>query len=175
MRNVYPAWLYALIVVVVLGAGLYALPNLFPEDPSVQIGNPVTGEVDANIRELMGTILGAQGVTPKQMEQQEGGQVLLRFDTTDEQARAADILRNALDDNHTVALNLAPATPNWLRAINGQPMSLGLDLRGGCTSCSRSTWMPSLVLRWSAMPTSCAAGSATSASPSIPSREAPAT
>ncbi len=131
MRNVYPAWLYALIVVVVLGAGLYALPNLFPEDPSVQIGNPVTGEVDANIRELMGTILGAQGVTPKQMEQQEGGQVLLRFDTTDEQARAADILRNALDDNHTVALNLAPATPNWLRAINGQPMSLGLDLRGG--------------------------------------------
>ncbi|AKJ94876.1 MULTISPECIES: protein translocase subunit SecD [Thioalkalivibrio] len=131
MRNSYPAWLYALIVVVVLGAGLYAAPNLFPEDPSVQIGNPVTGEIDGNIRDLMGTILGAQGVTPKQVEEQDDGQLLLRFETSDEQSLAAEILRNALDDNHTVALNLAPATPNWLRAINGQPMALGLDLRGG--------------------------------------------
>ncbi|MGM0552917.1 MAG: protein translocase subunit SecD [Pseudomonadota bacterium] len=131
MRNSYPAWLYALIVVVALGMGLYAAPNLFPEDPSVQVGDPMSGEVDQNIRDLMDTILEAQGVTPKQVEQQEDGQVLLRFDTTDEQALAADILRNALDDTHTVALNLAPATPNWLRAINGQPMSLGLDLRGG--------------------------------------------
>ncbi|WP_018949636.1 protein translocase subunit SecD [Thioalkalivibrio sp. ALMg11] len=131
MRNSYPAWLYALIVVVVLGAGLYALPNLFPEDPSVQIGNPVTGEIDENIRDLMGTILGAQGVTPKQVDEQDDGQLLLRFETSDEQSLAAEILRNALDDNHTVALNLAPATPNWLRAINGQPMALGLDLRGG--------------------------------------------
>ncbi|WP_018872436.1 protein translocase subunit SecD [Thioalkalivibrio sp. ALJ16] len=131
MRNSYPAWLYALIVVVILGAGLYALPNLFPEDPSVQIGNPTTGEIDENIRELMGTILGAQGVTPMQVEEQDDGQILLRFETTDDQSRAAEILRNALDSNHTVALNLAPATPNWLRAINGQPMALGLDLRGG--------------------------------------------
>ncbi len=131
MRNSYPAWLYALIIVVVLGMGLYAAPNLFPEDPSVQVGDPMTGEVDQNIRDLMDTILSAQGVTPKQVEEQEDGQVLLRFETSDDQARAADILRNALDDTHTVALNLAPATPNWLRAINGQPMALGLDLRGG--------------------------------------------
>ncbi|WP_018868664.1 MULTISPECIES: protein translocase subunit SecD [unclassified Thioalkalivibrio] len=131
MRNSFPAWLYALIVVVILGAGLYAAPNLFPEDPSVQIGNPTTGEIDQNIRELMGTILGAQGVTPHTLEEQDDGQILLRFETTDEQSTAAEILRNALDDNHTVALNMAPATPRWLRAINGQPMALGLDLRGG--------------------------------------------
>ena len=131
MRNVFPAWLYALIVVVVMGAGLYAAPNLFPEDPSVQVANPVTGEVDENIRDLMGTILGAQGVSPQAVEELDDGRLLLRFATDDDQSLAAEILRNALDDDHTVALSLAPATPNWLRAINGQPMALGLDLRGG--------------------------------------------
>ncbi|WP_019570783.1 protein translocase subunit SecD [Thioalkalivibrio sp. ALE11] len=130
MRNSYPVWVYALIVVVVTIGLLYAAPNLFPEDPSVQIDNPMAGEVEENMEGVIGTVLGAQGLTPMRAERRDG-QLLLRFETADQQARAAEILRNSLDDNHTVALNMAPATPDWLRAINGQPMSLGLDLRGG--------------------------------------------
>ena len=75
-------------------------------------------------------ILSAQGLEARQVEEREG-QLLLRFDSADHQLRSADVLRGALDDDHVVALNLAPATPQWLRAVNGRPMSLGLDLRGG--------------------------------------------
>jgi len=130
MRNAYPVWVYALIVLVILGGSLYALPNVFPEDPAVQVQNSRTGAVDDAVRSIIDVILGAQGLAPKQIDEREG-QLLLRFDSADHQLRAADVLRGALDDDHVVALNLAPATPEWLRALNGRPMSLGLDLRGG--------------------------------------------
>lgn len=130
MRNSYPVWVYALIVVTILVGGLYALPNIYPEDPAVQVSNARTGAVDASVQSIIGVILSAQGIGPRQVDEREG-QLLLRFDSADHQLRAADVLRGALDDDHVVALNLAPATPEWLRAINGRPMSLGLDLRGG--------------------------------------------
>ncbi len=130
MRNAYPVWVYALIVLVILGGGLYALPNVFPEDPAVQVQNSRTGAVDDSVTSIIGVILDAQGLAPRQVDEREG-QLLLRFDSADHQLRAADVLRGSLDDDHVVALNLAPATPEWLRALNGRPMSLGLDLRGG--------------------------------------------
>jgi preprotein translocase subunit SecD len=130
MRNAYPVWVYALILLVILGGGLYALPNVFPEDPAVQVQNSRTGAVDGSVTSIIGVILDAQGLAPKQVDEREG-QLLLRFDSADHQLRAADVLRGSLDDDHVVALNLAPATPEWLRALNGRPMSLGLDLRGG--------------------------------------------
>ena len=130
MRNAYPVWVYALIAVAILTGGLYALPNIFPEDPAVQVSNARTGEVDPAVASIIDVILGAQGLEARQMDEREG-QLLLRYDSADHQLRAADVLRGALDDDHVVALNLAPATPQWLRAINGRPMSLGLDLRGG--------------------------------------------
>ena len=130
MRNAYPVWVYALIVLVVLGGGLYALPNVFPEDPAVQVQNSRTGAVDDAVTSIIGVILDAQGLAPRQVDEREG-QLLLRFDSAEHQLRAADVLRGSLDDDHVVALNLAPATPEWLRALNGRPMSLGLDLRGG--------------------------------------------
>ena len=130
MRNAYPVWVYALIAVAILAGGLYALPNIFPEDPAVQVSNARTGEVDPAVASIIDVILGAQGLEARQVEEREG-QLLLRYDSADHQLRAADVLRGALDDDHVVALNLAPATPQWLRTINGRPMSLGLDLRGG--------------------------------------------
>lgn len=130
MRNSYPLWVYLLIVFVVLGGSLYALPNVFPEDPAVQVSNSRTGAMDASVVSVIDVILGAQGLEPKGTEDRDG-QLLLRFDSAEQQLRAADILRGALDTDHVVALNLAPATPNWLRTLNGRPMSLGLDLRGG--------------------------------------------
>jgi preprotein translocase subunit SecD len=130
MRNAYPVWVYALIAVAILAGGLYALPNIFPEDPAVQVSNTRTGEVDPAVASIIDVILSAQGLEARQVEEREG-QLLLRYDSADHQLRSADVLRGALDDDHVVALNLAPATPQWLRAVNGRPMSLGLDLRGG--------------------------------------------
>ncbi len=130
MRNAYPVWVYALIAVAILAGGLYALPNIFPEDPAVQVSNARTGEVEPAVASIIDVILSAQGLEARQVEEREG-QLLLRFDSADHQLRSADVLRGALDDDHVVALNLAPATPQWLRAVNGRPMSLGLDLRGG--------------------------------------------
>jgi preprotein translocase subunit SecD len=130
MRNSYPVWVYALIVLAILVGGLYAFPNIYPEDPAVQISNSRTGEVEPEVTSIIDVILAAQGIGPRQVEEREG-QLLLRFDSADHQLRAADVLRGALDVDHVVALNMAPATPEWLRSINGRPMSLGLDLRGG--------------------------------------------
>jgi preprotein translocase subunit SecD len=130
MRNTYPNWVYLLILLTVLLGGLYALPNLYPEDPAVQISNTRTGQVDASVQSLVEIILGAQDLEPASTEAQ-GGQWLLRFANAEQQLRAADVLRNSLDTDHVVALNLAAATPHWLRNLNGKPMSLGLDLRGG--------------------------------------------
>ncbi len=130
MRNAYPVWVYALIALVVLVGGIYALPNVFPEDPAVQVSDTRTGQVDATVASVIDVILAAQGLQPRQVEQREG-QLLLRFDSSDQQLQAADVLRGSLGPDNVVALNLAPATPQWLRALNAQPMSLGLDLRGG--------------------------------------------
>ncbi|WP_006786199.1 protein translocase subunit SecD [Thiorhodospira sibirica] len=130
MINQYPLWKYLLIVIVIAVGVVYSLPNLFPEDPAVQISNPATGVVDDITRGQINAVLSGQGLNPKAVEF-DGTQSLLRFDNTEDQLQAADVLRTALGTSHVVALNLAPATPGWLRAINARPMSLGLDLRGG--------------------------------------------
>lgn len=118
-------------MVVAVGA-LYAMPNLYPEDPAVQISNTTTDEVDEATRRQVEAVLAGRGLNPKTGVEYDGQHVLLRFDSTDDQLQAADILRTALmGTQNVVALNLAPATPDWLRALNARPMSLGLDLRGG--------------------------------------------
>ncbi|OOG22280.1 protein-export membrane protein SecD [Thioalkalivibrio denitrificans] len=132
MLNQYPLWKYLLIVVVMLVGGLYALPNIYPEDPAVQISNSTLEDVDEASRRQVEAVLAARGLVPRTGLEYDGEQVLLRFDSTDDQLQAADLLRTALaGTNNVVALALAPATPDWLRAVNARPMSLGLDLRGG--------------------------------------------
>ncbi|EHQ52126.1 preprotein translocase subunit SecD [Ectothiorhodospira sp. PHS-1] len=128
--NQYPYWKYVLIVVVMLVGVIYSLPNLYPEDPVVQVANSATDVVDADTRLQIQAVLEGRGVDVKSTEF-DGAQFMLRFNSADDQLLAADILRTALPGNHVVGLNLAPATPGWLRAINARPMSLGLDLRGG--------------------------------------------
>ena len=74
--------------------------------------------------------LKALGVSLKAFEFKDG-HVLARFNNTDDQLKAADFLRDSMGNNYTVALNLAPTTPQWLRALHANAMYLGLDLRGG--------------------------------------------
>lgn len=128
--NQYPLWKYILIIVVILTGCLYALPNLYGDDPAVQIsalrGAPVDDESRANVEDL----LKGEGVTYKSFEMTERG-MLIRFNNTEDQLRAKDFINDRFGDNYIAALNLTPATPAWLASINAAPMYLGLDLRGG--------------------------------------------
>jgi preprotein translocase subunit SecD len=127
--NQYPLWKNLLIVVVLLVSAIYALPNLYPEDPAVQI-SPARAELDANLAPRVNTLLRTKGLEVKATEQ-DPETLLVRFKSTETQLEAADILKTDLGNRYIVALNLAPATPTWLRVLNAAPMNLGLDLRGG--------------------------------------------
>ena len=130
MMNRYPIWAYLALTAVILIGALYAIPNLYPEDPSVQISHD-SGSLPADLKQRVESILSLNDVEAKQIEVNQQQQLLLRFDNTESQLQAADELKSGLNSEHIVALNLAPAVPAWLQAVNASPMSLGLDLRGG--------------------------------------------
>lgn len=128
--NRYPLWKYVLLVAVIAAGCLYALPNLFGQDPALQISNAEGGVPAADVRERIRDRLSADGIRVQDSEMTDD-HLLLRLGSPDAQVRAADELALALGRDYTVALNLAPATPDWLRGLGAQPMYLGLDLRGG--------------------------------------------
>ncbi len=119
-----------MLVVVLLVGLLYALPNLYGEDPAVQItGARGVAASDQTLVQVQNT-LQKEKISAKSVALEEGA-ILARFDSTDTQLRAREALMSALGDQFVVALNLAPATPRWLTTISAEPMKLGLDLRGG--------------------------------------------
>ncbi|WP_133480136.1 protein translocase subunit SecD [Cognatilysobacter segetis] len=126
----YPRWKYALAVVLLLLSALYALPNVFPQDPSVQVTANRGGAIDAALRTRVTGLLAQAGVTPKEVEI-DNGNMLVRFKDPDQQVKAADVLRDPLGNDYVVALNLASTAPDWLANIGAKPMLLGLDLQGG--------------------------------------------
>ncbi len=128
--NRYPLWKYILIVVVVLVGLLYALPNLFPEDPSLQI-SPATHEpLTQADHDKVVSVLQEKGLAFKSSSFHPE-MVMVRFHDTETQLAAFDEVKSVLGSRYVVALNLAPATPGWLQDLNAKPMYLGLDLRGG--------------------------------------------
>ncbi|WP_312975281.1 protein translocase subunit SecD [Stutzerimonas nitrititolerans] len=133
MLNRFPLWKYLLILVVLAVACIYSAPNLYPDDPAVQITGATTS---LNVTEAdlsrAGAALEEAGIEVKETsldEQGRGG--LLRLEHQDDQLPAKDVIRRALGDAYVVALNLAPTTPDWLRNLGASPMKLGLDLSGG--------------------------------------------
>jgi preprotein translocase subunit SecD len=130
MINQYPLWKYLLILAVLVIGIFYALPNIYGNDPAVQI-SPVRGApVDATLETRVVERLGGFGIEPKRVEIGPRG-LLLRFADEETQLKAQDELAKELGRQYVVALNLAPATPAWLAKSNALPMYLGLDLRGG--------------------------------------------
>ncbi len=128
---VYGRSKYILALVVLLLSVLYSLPNLYPQDPSVQITANRGSVVDQAFRQRVEAVLKTAGVVPKNVELQSSGELLVRLATPDAQIRASDVLRQAVGNNYVVALNLASTVPNWLRSVGARPMLLGLDLQGG--------------------------------------------
>lgn len=127
----YSRWKYVVILAVVLLSALYALPNIFPQDPSVQISASRSAPIDDALKQRVSQALAQAGVKPKSVEKQ-GENLLVRTADADTQTKAYDALRGALGSSgYVVALNLASNVPSWLGAIGAKPMALGLDLQGG--------------------------------------------
>jgi len=128
--NRYPAWKYILLTVVVAFGIIYALPNLFGDDPAVQVSSSRGFELDPALQGVVEEVVDAEEIQVRSTEFTPD-RLMLRVNGSEEQLALADALREQLGDAYVVALNLAPATPGWLRALNASPMVLGLDLQGG--------------------------------------------
>ena len=132
MLQRYPFWKYLLIVVVLVVGTIYALPNLYPEEPAVQISGQ--GETQLTPQDLSRATqaLDQAGISVKQSDMSKDGRsALIRLTNISQQAKAKELVGKTLGDNYVAALSLADATPAWLRALGASPMTLGLDLRGG--------------------------------------------
>jgi len=128
--NQYPGWKYALILAALAVGVLYALPNLYGENPALQISSTRGLDLPLGLPASVEDALVVEKI-PFASSDQIGNRLLYRFNSAEDQLLAADAVKKKLGDNYVVALNLAPATPDWLRKIGGKPMTLGLDLQGG--------------------------------------------
>ena len=130
MLNRYPLWKNLMVIFLVAIGVLYALPNLYGEDPAVQISGTRGQEANSSVLSEVQTVLKENNLATKSIVL-ENGSILVRFNNTDNQLLAKDKITEKLGNNYSIALNLAPATPKWLSSIGGNPMKWGLDLRGG--------------------------------------------
>ena len=130
MLNRLPLWKNLLVALVVIVGFLYSAPNLYGEDPALQVSAARGAEVQASTLDSVKKVLEANGLKFKSALLDKG-QILVRYTNTDDQLKSKELVAQALGDQFIVALNLAPATPAWLTAIGAGPLKLGLDLRGG--------------------------------------------
>ena len=134
--NRYPLWKYAILVVALLVAVVYALPNVFGEAPAVQVSSSRSAiKVDLTTVSRVEEALKAASITPDGVAL-DGASIKARFGSTDTQIKAKDAIQKALnpegsEGTYIVALNLLSRSPAWLTALHASPMYLGLDLRGG--------------------------------------------
>ena len=134
--NRYPVWKYVILMVALLVAIIYALPNVFGEAPAVQVSSSRSSvKVDLTTVTRVEEALKAAGITPEAVAL-DGTSIKARFSGTDAQIKAKDAIQKALNPEgsegvYIVALNLLSRSPAWLTALHASPMYLGLDLRGG--------------------------------------------
>jgi len=127
----FPRWKYFLILIILAVSALYALPNVYQKDPSVQITANRGGQIDDAFKHHIVSVLDEAGVAPKSVEMEGENNLIVRLPSLEAQTRANDALREKAGENYTVALNLASTVPDWLARLGGKPMVLGLDLVGG--------------------------------------------
>ena len=131
MLNRYPLWKNLLIIVGLALGGLYALPNLYPDDLAIQISGARSATlIDEQVRDEAVDALNQANLNTIGVELSDKN-LLVRVANSEAQLRAKAVLSDALGDNYVTALNLAPTTPDWLTNLGAGPMKLGLDLRGG--------------------------------------------
>jgi len=128
--NRYSSWKYILILFLIGLGLLFALPNIYGKDPSLQISAARSVEITELTEYQISAALDEAGLSYKNIVLGVGN-LTIRFDNEETQLKAQPIVKESLGRNYVVALNLAPATPDWLSKFGAEPMSLGLDLRGG--------------------------------------------
>lgn len=128
--NRYPLWRYILLAFLILEGVIYAFPNLYGEDPAIQISAKKGVSIRPELEKRIASNLNAQSI-PYQYFQRTANSILVRFPNTEAQLKAQDVIQASVDTDYSVALNLASRTPKCLQAIGAKPMRLGLDLRGG--------------------------------------------
>ncbi|MCU7923561.1 MAG: protein translocase subunit SecD [Candidatus Thiodiazotropha sp. (ex Dulcina madagascariensis)] len=128
--NQYPLWKNLLVLAVVLIGGLFALPNLFDQDPSMEISASRDAVIDQTTLARIEQALQQEGLAAKGMAIRNK-KLLVRFKSSEDQLRAMDLITVLLGENYTPALTLSPDLPDWLIGVGAEPMYLGLDLRGG--------------------------------------------
>ncbi|WP_313333963.1 protein translocase subunit SecD [Pseudomonas oryzihabitans] len=133
MLNKYPLWKYLLILAVLVVGAIYSVPNLYPDDPALQISASSTERTvtPADVQRVNAALAQAQLAVKSSDVNESGSRVLIRLMRADDQLPAQEVVRRTLGDDFVVALNLAPTTPQWLRKLGASPMKLGLDLSGG--------------------------------------------
>lgn len=129
MQNRYPLWKNLMLIIIAVIGFIYAIPNLYSEDPAVQISSQSPVDMQQLSQQVAALLdkakLNYRSITTS------NDRLEIRFASTDTQLLAQDIIKNGMGSQYTVALNLAPATPKWLSQIGAEPMKQGLDLRGG--------------------------------------------
>lgn len=128
--NRYSLWKYILILFLISLGVLYALPNLYDKDPSLQITASRSAEISQLTEFQVSTALEEAGIPYKSMSLGLEN-LVVRFADAETQLKARSVVEESLGRNYVVALNLAPSTPDWLNQLGAEPMFLGLDLRGG--------------------------------------------
>ena len=126
----YARWKYVLLAIILVVGLVYSLPNLYPQDPAVQVSGNRGVVVDEAVKEKVQGALDAAKIPYKSIELEEE-RLLVRLQSGEQQLVAAETLRGAIGEGYTAALNLAPTVPAWLESIGAKPMTLGLDLQGG--------------------------------------------
>ncbi len=131
MLNRYPMWKYLMVLVVLAMGIIYATPNIYPDDPALQISGASSATVtDQAVLKRVESALDGAGIAYKSADLTQKN-ILIRFADGETQLHAKALAKQALGDDYLVALNLAPTTPEWLLKFGASPMKLGLDLRGG--------------------------------------------
>ena len=126
----YGLWKYILILLILSFGVVYSLPNLYSPDPAVQVSyNSSSQSADVNLQNRIQSVLDSDSLLSK--IELNDDYVLIRLKSYEDQLKVKDLLSSVLSSDVIIALNLAQTTPGWLRDIGGEPMKLGLDLRGG--------------------------------------------
>ena len=130
MLNEYPLWKYLLLIFVIAIGALYATPNLYGEDPALQISATRQSKMDESTLVRIEESFKKASIEYKSFVMDKKS-MSIRFSDTETQLKAMTVVKRELGETYTTALNLLPATPDWLASFNARPMYLGLDLRGG--------------------------------------------
>ncbi|QTS83954.1 protein translocase subunit SecD [Coxiella endosymbiont of Amblyomma nuttalli] len=128
--NQYSLWRYILTAAFIIIVMIYVLPNLYGEDPAVQISAKENAAVSTTLENCITSALGNQHL-PYRSIQCIGNAILVRFHDVDTQLKGQNLIQAIVGSDYSVALNLSPRTPKWMQVIGAKPMRLGLDLRGG--------------------------------------------